>query len=135
MSYTNTEIKSFEQKDKRICKQAILKKLIEKLPLEDVYEVNGLTELAEKYVTYVYGEQESVCNTGSVVSIDWEEVAGSEQLLLPTEQNIKILDSIWNECKDSFKCPVELLLYIIEKYGKYPTKEKSVDVIVKNLNN
>ena len=142
--YTNEEIKVFEDKELRIVRQAILKKLIEKCKLEDVYEVSKVTELSEKYVDYVYEERKETtkrgqtgCVAGDTEGTKWEQIAKGLNLAIPNSQNIKILNQVTDEYKKAYKAsanPSDILVHIINTFGKYPTKTESVEKVVKSFN-
>lgn len=147
MSYTKEEVQKFEAKDKRISKLAILKSLIEKLPLEVVYEVNKICELTDKYVDFVYnGAKPVVCSdevTSSVKTsvksdtIDWKKEAAYGSVPVPTPENIKILRLVMDEYKQTVIGkgveinPAALLSTIYKARGKYPTKCSSVPLVLK----
>jgi hypothetical protein len=141
-NYSKEEIVEFKAKDLRISKLAIVKSLIEKLPLEDIYEVEKVKELAEKYIDYVYEERSA--KRGQVASVgdetkqtpDWEQIAVGLNLAIPTSQNVKILDCVCDEYKKANKAsanPKDVLTCCIEKFGTYPTKSSSAEKVVKLL--
>ena len=142
--YSKDEIKAFADKDLRISKLAIVKSLIEKLPLEEIYDVNKVKELAEKYVDYVYKERKETTKRGQVASvgdntkqIDWEQIAIGLNLAIPNATSIKILNQIADEYKKAYKAsanPSDVLVHIINTFGKYPTKTESVSKVVESLN-
>jgi len=148
MAYTKAEIKVFEDKELRIVRQAILKKLIEKCKLEDVYEVSKVTELSEKYVDYVYEERQQKSernakrgNAGCVASntegVKWEQIAQGLNLAIPNSQNIKMLNLLLVEYKEAYKAsanPTDILVHTINAFGTYPTKTKGVETVLKSLN-
>jgi len=134
MAYTKDEIQAFAEKDMRISKLAIVKSLIEKLPLEDVNGVTKVTELSEKYVDYVYKERGT--KGGNTEQIEWEQIALGLNLAIPNSQNIKILNQIADEYKKATKAsanPKNILVHIINTFGKYPTKTESVRKVVESL--
>jgi len=147
VAYTKDEIKAFVDKDLRISKLAITKSLIEKS--EDIYAVQKITELAEKYIDYVYEERSA--KRGSVNSVvdkakptEWEKVAVGLNLAIPNSQNIKMLNQLADEYKEAQKAsdnPSEynwsrstILVHILNTFGQYPTKTESVKKIVESLN-
>ena len=162
--YSKEEIKVFEDKELRIVRQAILKKLIEKCKLEDVYEVSKVTELSEKYVDYVYEERrdkqehrdstkrKETTKRGQVASVgddtegieakptsyaEWEQIALGLNLAIPNSQNIKILNQVADEYKKATKAsanPKDILVHIINTFGKYPHNPESVSKVVESLN-
>lgn len=150
MVWTKEDVKSFAEKDLRISKLAITKSLIEKLPLEEIYDVNEVKELAEKYVDYVYEERStkrgqakptSSADAGCVASntegTKWEQIAKGLNLAIPNSQNIKMLNLLLDEYKKAYKAsanPSDILVHIINTFGEYPTKTKSVETVVKSLN-
>jgi len=113
VAYTKEEIKNFAEKDLRISKLAIVKSLIEKLLLEDVYEVNKVKVLAEKYVDYIYAKRGQV---GCVAE--------------STEH--KVIDEYKKANKASAN-PADILVHIINTFGKYPTKTESIEKVVKSF--
>ncbi len=144
MAYTEKEIKSFAEKDLRISKLAITKSLIEKLDLEDVYDVQKVTELAEKYVDYIYAERNDNTKRGRADceisdakhKINWEQIAIGLNLAVPNATNIKILNQITDEYKKANKAsanPKSILVHILNTFGKYPVKTESVSKVVKSL--
>jgi len=139
MAYTKEEIKSFAEKDMRISKLAIVKSLIEKLPLEDVYDVEKITTLAEKYVNYVYLEHKSVKDDSkrdTKHEPNWEQLAIGLNLAVPNSQSIKILNLIMDEYKKAYKAsanPKKVLVHILGKFGKYPAKTESVKIVLDSL--
>jgi len=144
-NYSPEEVAEFRAKDLRISRQAVLKSLIEKLPLEDIYEVNKVTKLAEKYVDYVYSTRNDSLNRGEVSSVtndtkpEWEQIAKGLNLATPDSQNIKMLDHIWDKHKPNMANkasanPDTILVHILNTFGKYPTKSESVEKVVKSLN-
>ena len=148
--YSKEEIKAFAEKDLRITKLAIEKSLIEKLPLEDVYGVTKVTELVEKYVDYTYEERrdkperKEATKRGQVASvgdnaerIDWEQIAIGLNLAIPTSQNIKILNQVVDEYKKAYKAsanPKDILVHILNTFGKYPHNPESVSKVVQSFN-
>lgn len=141
-SYSKAEIRVFEDKELRIVRQAILKKLIEVCKQEDVYEVQKVTELGEKYVDYVYSERSTKRGqVGCVVSNtkhkpNWEQVAIGLNLAIPNAENIKILNQVIDEYKKAYKAsanPKDVLVSILDTFGRYPTKTESVSKVIENL--
>jgi len=156
--YSKEEVKAFALKDLRISKLAIVKSLIEKLPLEEIYDVNKVKELAEKYVDYVYKERKDkperkeTTKRGQVASvgdeakptsfadtkqIDWDETAIGLNLAIPNATSIKILNQVADEYKKATKAsanPKDILVHIINMFGKYPTKTESVSKVVESFN-
>ena len=93
--YSKEEVKAFENKDLRISKLAITKSLIEKLPLEDIYDVKKVTELVEKYINYVYEERSTKggsvgCVADSIKLPNWEQLAEGLNFAIPNAENIKL---------------------------------------------
>ena len=142
--YSKEEVKAFAEKDLRISKLAIVKSLIEKLPLEEIYDVNKVKELAEKYVDYVYKERKETTKRGQVASVGdnaestkWEQIALGLNLAIPNSQNIKILNQVADEYKKATKAsanPKDILVHIINTFGKYPHNPESVSKVVESLN-
>jgi len=135
--YTKEEIKSFTEKDLRISKLAIVKSLIEKLSEEDVYGVEKVTKLSEKYIDYVYKER-SAKRGQAGMTINWACLAEGLNLAKPNTENIKILDWVFNEYKQVNKAsanPSDILTHIFSHFGKYPRQESSVKVILESLKN
>lgn len=136
MSYTKEEIAGFEAKDLRISKLAITKSLIDKLPLEDVYDETKVTELADKYVDYIYGVKPAVCSSKVEAEVSWVVVAKAINIAIPNEVNVKILDVLMSKYKNKFKANIAkstILCHIIKAHGKYPTNTKSVELILKQI--
>lgn len=140
--YSKEEVKAFAEKDLRISKLAIVKSLIDKLSEEDVNEVCKVTELAEKYIDYVYAERKDVsersngAKRGQAEQVEWEQIAEGLNLAIPTSQNIKILNQVIDEYKKAYKAsanPSEILVHIFNTFGKYPTKTESVSKVIDNL--
>ena len=150
--YSKEEIKAFAQKDLRISKLAIVKSLIEKLPLEEIYEVNKVEKLAERYVDYIYAERKETTKRGQakptsyadVASVGdntegtkWEQIAKGLNLAIPNSQNIKILNQVTDEYKKAYKAsanPDDILVHIINTFGKYPHNPESVEKVVQSFN-
>lgn len=147
--YTEKEIQEFRDKDLRISKLAITKSLIEKS--EDIYDVQKITNLVEKYIDYVYEERrdkqehKDATKRGQVASVgdntkhepNWEQVAIGLNLAIPTSQNIKILNQVADEYKKANKAsanPKDILVHIIGTFGQYPSKTESVETVLKSLN-
>ena len=143
MAYTKEEIKVFEDKELRIVRQAIMKKLIEKCKLEDVYGVTKITELTEKYVDHVYTERKETTKRGQVASVGdnaegtkWEQIALGLNLAIPNAANIKILNQVVDEYTMAHKAsanPKDILVHIINTFGKYPHNPESVSKIVSSF--
>ena len=141
--YSKEEIKAFAEKDLRISKLAIIKSLIEKCSEEDVYEVCKITDLAKKYIDYVYEERKETTKRGQVASVgdntegtEWEQIAKGLNLAIPNSQNIKMLNLLLDEYKKAYKAsanPSDILVHIINTFGEYPTKTKSEETVVKSL--
>jgi len=149
-NYSKEEIAAFNEKDLRISKLAITKSLIEKS--EDIYDVQKITDLVEKYIDYVYTERRdatkrgqaeptSSADAGCVASntedTNWEQIAEGLNLAIPTSQNIKILNRVVDEYKKAHKAsanPTDILTHIIDTFGKYPTNTESVEKVLKSLN-
>jgi hypothetical protein len=138
--YTEKEIKSFAEKDLRISKLAITKSLIEKS--EDIYDVQKVTELVEKYIDYVYEERTTKRGSVSCVAdetkhiTNWEQLAIGLNLAIPTSQNIKMLNQVADEYKKAHKAsanPKNVLNCCMQKFGSYPTKSSSAEKVVKQL--
>ncbi len=140
-NYSKEEIAEFKAKDLRISKLAITKSLIEKS--EDIYDVEKVTELTEKYIDYVYEERRNVAkrgqDAGCVASdakhtTNWEQIAIGLNLAIPNAINVKILNQVTDEYKKANKAsanPKDVLVQILNVFGKYPTKTESVEKIVK----
>ena len=147
--YSKEEVKAFAEKDLRITKLAILKSLIEKLSEEDVNEVCKITDLVEKYVDYVYEERrdkqehKETTKRGQVASVGdntegtkWEQIALGLNLAIPNSQNIKILNQVADEYKKAYKAsanPSDILVHVINTFGKYPHNPESVSKIVSSF--
>ncbi len=146
MAWTKDEIKSFGEKDLRISKLAIVKSLIDKLSLEDVYGVKKITELSKKYINYVYAERRDVSERSTkrgkadcVISSaepEWEQIAIGLNLAIPNSQNVKILNQVLDEYKNAYKAsanPTDILGHIMNTFGRYPEKTESVKKIVSSF--
>ncbi len=144
MGYSDEEIQEFRNKDLRISKLAITKSLIEKLPLEDIYEVGKVTDLTEKYIDYVYEERKETtkrgqtdCVIGSTEhKVNWEQVAIGLNFAIPNSQNIKMLNHLIDEHNKANKAsanPKDILTHIINVFGQYPTKTESVTKVLESL--
>ena len=150
MAYSKEEVKAFAAKDLRISKLAIVKSLIEKLSEEDVNEVCKVTDLAERYIDYVYEERrdkqerKETTKRGQVASVgdntkhepNWEQIALGLNLAIPNSQNIKILNQVADEYKKATKAsanPKDILVHIINTFGKYPHNPESVSKVVESL--
>lgn len=139
-NYSKEEIQEFKNKDLRISKLAIVKSLIEKLSLEDVYGVEKITELAGKYIDYVYIERntkrdDAGCITGNTIW-QWGEIATGLNIAIPNSQNIKILNQIADEYKKAYKAianPDDILVHIMNTFGRYPEKQSSIKTILESL--
>lgn len=142
--YSKEEVKAFAKKDLRISKLAIIKSLIEKLSEEDVNEVCKITELAKKYVDYVYEERKETTKRGQAGcvasdtkhTVNWEQIALGLNLAIPNATNVKILNQILYEYKEAYKAsanPKDVLVCCIDKFGTYPTKSSSAEKVVRNL--
>jgi hypothetical protein len=136
-NYTKEEIESFNAKDKRIVKQAILKKLIDKLDMEDVCEPeNMLFPLTDRYVNYVYN---GVSSGGAITTpeqTDWDKLSKSLDLHLPTGIEVKMLNLIVDGYKNSTGenvNPSDVIKLVIERFGTYPTKQASVEKVINIL--
>ena len=126
-----------------ISKLAIVKSLIEQRKMEDIYDVQKITDLAEKYVDYVYEKRKETTKRGQVASVGdntegtkWEQIAEGLNLAIPNSQNIKMLNLLLDEYKKAYKAsanPSDILVHIINTFGEYPTKTKSVETVVKSL--
>ena len=145
MAYTKDEIKAFADKDLRISKLAITKSLIEKS--EDIYDVEKVTELVEKYIDYVYEERrdntecsakrgDADCKISDAKPTDWEQIAIGLNLATPNATNIKILNQVADEYKKANKAsanPKDILVHIFNTFGRYPAKTESVSKIVSSF--
>lgn len=139
MAYSDAEIKEFKAKDLRISKLAIVKSLIEKLPLEDIYDVHKVTELSGKYVDYVYLKRGEAGCVSSVTKyeVDWEQIAVGLNLAIPNSQNVKMLNHLIDEYKKATKAsanPKDILVHILNVFGQYPTKIESCKKVLESLN-
>lgn len=139
-NYSKEEVAEFKAKDLRISKLAITKSLIEKS--EDIYDVQKITELADKYVDYVYKERNTKRGQAGCVASDtkhttnWEQIAIGLNLAIPNSQNIKMLDWLLIEYKKAHKAsanPKDVLTCCMQKFGSYPTKTESVEKVIKQL--
>jgi len=144
VAYTEKEVKAFAEKDLRISKLAVTKSLIEKLPLEDVYDVEKITELAENYIDYIYAERRDATKRGSVGCVadstkhkpNWEQLAIGLNLAIPNATNVKILNQVIDEYNKAHKAsanPNDILVHILSTFGRYPAKTESVKKIVQSL--
>ncbi len=148
VAWTKEEVKGFESKDLRISKLAITKSLIEKS--EDIYDVQKITELVEQYIDYVYEERredterKETTKRGQVgdvagsteYKVNWEQIAIGLNLAIPNSQNIKMLNHLIDEHKKANKAsanPKDILTYIINTFGQYPTKTESVTKVLESL--
>ena len=145
-SYSKEEIKSFEEKDLRISKLAILKSLIEKYPDVNDYgefDVPKMLKLADKFIDYVYGRVDNgavldVCAPGlSGDDIDWSKVATQCDVVEPAKNAKKVLDLLWGEYRklcskeqETQLCPFMLCQSIIRFCGKYPVNVNSVGKVM-----
>lgn len=144
MAYSKEEIKVFEDKELRIVRQAILKKLIEVCKQEDVYGVTKVTELTEEYVNYVYTERSDTTKRGSVGCAtdntkhkpNWEQIAIGLNLAIPNATNIKMLNLVIDEHKKAHKAsanPKDILVHTFKTFGAYPSNPESVKKIIISL--
>ena len=144
-NYSKEEVKAFAEKDLRISKLAILKSLIENCSEEEMYEVNKVTKLAERYIDYVYAERKDAIKRGQAgcvagddtKGIKWEQVAERLNLAKPNTENTKILNRVLDAYKQVNKAsanPSDVLVHIVNTFGAYPTKTESVKIILKSLN-
>ena len=109
--------------------------------MEDVYEVNKICGIADKYVSYVYNINENPTAIGCVadgskVTYNWAEIAEGLNLAIPNEENIKILNLLVDEYKKANKAsanPSLILSHIMSSFGRYPTNEGSVGIILNSL--
>ena len=139
MAYSEKEVKAFAEKDLRISKLAIIKSLIEKS--EDIYDVQKVTELVEKYINYVYAERSAKrgsvgCVADNTEQTDWEQIAIGLNLAIPNAANIKILNQVADEYKKANKAstnPKAVLVHILNTFGKYPHNPESVSKIVNSF--
>lgn len=136
MAYSKEEVAAFAAKDRRISKLAILRDLITKMDLEEVRNVEPITELADKYVDYVYGVVSNDVVTPSN-EIDWEAEAKALSITIPKRDEVKILYQIL----DKYKCEkgvelnvANLLKTIISTFGRYPTKQSGIDKVINLFN-
>ena len=133
--YSKEDKEAFRLKDERIAKQALLKSLIEKCDIQDVYDVTLICELADKYLQYVNGVSGNVVATKD--SVDWESTAEGLNIVVPNAENIKILDLIVSEYKnqtgDNNIIPANVLTHILKYFGRYPAKQESVSKVVSSL--
>ncbi len=143
-NYSKEEVKAFAEKDLRISKLAIVKSLIEKLDLEDINEVGKVTKLAEKYIDYVYAKRKDTTKRGEAGCVasstehkpNWEQVAIGLKLAIPNATNIKILNQVTGEYNKAHKAsanPKDILVHILDKFGRYPAKTESVKVVLESL--
>lgn len=154
-NYSKEEIKEFKAKDLRISKLAIVKSLIEKS--EDIYDVQKITELAENYIDYIYEERRDnteyrdATKRGQVGCVadstehklNWEQLAIGLNLAIPNATNIKILNQVSDEYNKAHKAsanstvagmsPADILVHILNTFGRYPAKTESVKKIVQSL--
>lgn len=138
MAYSDSEIKAFAEKDLRISKLAITKSLIEKLPLEDVYDVKKVTDLTDKYINHVYLKRGEAGCVSSVTKheVNWEQIAVGLNLAIPDSQNVKMLNHLIDEHNKATKAsanPKDILTHIINVFGQYPTKIESVTKVIESL--
>lgn len=140
MAYTEKEIEEFKKKDIRISKQGLIQALITsgKFSKEEIEEVNNLCSLAEKYRDYVYNGEKTigVDSRPEEPCIVWKQIAEELNLAIPTAQNVKILDALWDEYKAKYKVsanPSILFAHIIDTFGKLPTKKESIVTILESL--
>lgn len=135
-NYSKEEIKSFEQKDLRISKLAILKSLIEKCDVEAVNEVKPICDLTSEYINYVYGVSVSCVADGKETTIQWGQIAEGLNLAIPNAINIKMLNLLIDEYKKANKAsanPSVVLNHVISRFGKYPTKSGGVLKVLESL--
>jgi len=140
-NYTKEEIAAFEAKDRRISWSGIVQALITSgvFSKEEIEDVNYLGGLADRYREYVWNRV-SATGVGSQAKEEmvWETVAADLNIAIPTQQNIKILDSLMNEYKKVYGSDIsmaDLLTHIINAFGKYPTNKSSVKTVLESFNN
>jgi len=134
MAYSKEEIASFEAKDRRISKLAILRDLISRMDIEDIQAVNPVTELADKYVNYTYGVVGDDVVTPTK-EINWEAEATALSIAqIPNRNEAEILNQILDKYKSTKGAELDagnLLKIIIDTFGRYPTKQSGIDKILK----
>ena len=112
--------------------------------MEDIYEVDKVTDLTEKYIDYVYSERKETtkrgqtdCVIGSTGhKVNWEQVAIGLNLAIPNATNIKMLNHLIDEHNKANKAsanPKDILTHIINMFGQYPTKTESVAKVLESL--
>lgn len=137
MNYTEEEKQEFRDRDLRIAKESVLKDLIGRLDLEEIYDVEKVIALADKYVNYVY-EKLNVINLEDKKEVEksWVHIAEGLNLATPNPTNIKALNTIkelLDECQtvnNASVNPSDILNFIMTKFGKYPTNQKGISKIV-----
>ena len=134
--YSKEEIKGFEAKDLRINRVALLKSLIES-GRNSVNEIAENKEIAEQYVGYIYNGVTGIgVDTGKDESINWVDLALELNLAIPNGTNVKVLNALWDEYKNIAKAsakPAALLIHIIDKFGKFPSKPDSIELVLDSL--
>lgn len=125
--YTPEEIAEFRARDVRISKSGIIQALIQsslfsKTELLEPIKDNILTATAEMYLQWVWAT--------TTADIEVEKAR--------TNTELRLMDVIFDKYKKqnteltekSYKKLCELVLH---RFGKYPTKESSIDIVVKEI--
>ena len=153
MGYTKEEVEKFDARDKRISKSGIIQALIQSGQFDRaaVVEADYLTAIAEKYLKWIWGNDEEKGNTqpqevktqasSSVGLFTWEGIASDYNVPAPTEGEKRILDKIIEEYmikqqRAGTTGPInrgKLLQQIISRFRKYPTQERSVNIVVESV--
>lgn len=136
MGYSKDEIDAFNKKDKRISRLSILRDVLPKFDLEGIENVQEITELAEKYVNYVYN---GVIGGGAIAmpeQTDWDKLSENLNLRLPKGIEVKMLNLIVDEYKNSTGenvNPINVIQLVMDRFGTYPTKQASVEKVINIL--
>ena len=152
-NYSKDEIAEFKAKDIRISRSGIVQALIQSGVFSKDEIVSGLQviPIAEMYLRWVWDEKEPVrtedkknveksvelpCNEGMT---DWEGIAEKSNLPIPTQPQIELLHVLFMNYRqisnvEASKLNIAKLLgQIIKKFGKYPSKESSIKIVMESI--
>jgi len=152
--YSKEEVEAFKKKDQLNARQSALKAA--SINNEGGQKpAKSIIKEAELYYDWLYPkdkedvDNEIPTNTSGVAGDKdgndcseagqpcWAEIAEELNLAIPNEENVKILNLLINEYKQTKKAsanPSTILTHIIRSFGRYPTKMESVGVILNSLN-
>jgi hypothetical protein len=134
--YSKEDKEAFKKKDKLNARQSALKAA--SVNNEGSQKpTNEILDEAKVYYDWLYPDKDKLPINSSGV---WDKIAEGLNLAIPNKENVKVLNLLLSEYKKLNKASAnpsalatEILQHIMSQFGKYPTVEGSVGLILDGL--